>query len=166
MIIKSDISGIDALLDRVRKAQAELPRVTKNAAQRAGDTVKDQISSASPHGRGGPPPPTDAPGPLSGSFSAKAEQQGVGAHMELKTSQGVKLGYVTQGTGIYAGKGLIKPLRAKALFWPGASHPVRSVKGMKGKDFVTPIMHKRDDVVEVEMQKAIKEIKDIMNANS
>lgn len=164
MIFKSDASGIDILLVRIHKAQVEMPRVTRDAAQRAGDTVKEQLSSASPHGRGGPPPPTDASGPLSGSFSAKAEQQGVGAHMELKTSQSLKLQYVTQGTGIYAGKGLIKPLRAKALFWPGASHPYRSVKGMKGKDFVTPIMHKRDDVVEVEMQKASQALKDILNA--
>jgi len=151
------------LIARVRKARTELPRITTNAAQRAGDTVKAQLASAAPHGRsGGPPPPGDASGPLASSFSAQASQQGIGAHMELKTSQPLKLQYVTLGTGIYAGKGPIRPLVKRALFWPGASHPYRSVKGMKGKDFVKPIINKAPDAVKTELQKAKQEIDAIL----
>lgn len=151
------------LLSRVRKARTELPRITTNAAQRAGDTVKGQLASAAPHGRsGGPPPPGDSSGPLASSFSVQASQQGIGAHMELKTSQPLKLQYVTLGTGIYAGKGVIKPLTKKALMWKGAAHPYRSVKGMKGKDFVKPVMATRGDAVKAEMQKAIQEIQAIL----
>jgi len=160
MIIKSDTSGIDALLARVHQVQSELSRVTKDAAQRVGDTVKEQLSGAAPKGRGGPPPPTDASGPLSGSFSAKAEQQGAGAYMELKTSQGVKLKFVT------GGRGVVLPVNKRALFWPGLAHPVRRAGPSKANDFVSPVLNRKDDVVEAEMQKAIQEIKDIMNANS
>src|SRR5437899_12508653 len=108
MVLKTDTSVLDILLSRVRKARTELPRITKDAAQRAGDTVKGQLASAAPHGRsGGPPPPGDSSGPLAGSFSAQASQQGIGAHMELTTNQPLKLQYVTMGTGIYVGKGMI-----------------------------------------------------------
>jgi hypothetical protein len=160
MIFKSDTSGIDALLARVSKAQSELSRVTKDAAQRVGDTVKEQLSSSAPKGRGGPPPPTDAPGPLSGSFAAHAEQQGAGAHMELKTSQGIKLKFVTEGRGV------VLPRNKRALFWPGLTHPVKRAGPSNANDFVTPVLNRKDDVVEAEMQKAIQEIKDIINANS
>jgi hypothetical protein len=30
----------------------------------------------------------------------------------------------------------IFPTEKKALFWPGAQHPVRSVRGQKGKPFL------------------------------
>lgn len=163
MIFSSSSPGLDKLLARVRQAQSELPRITQAGAQRAGDTLKQQLSSAAPRGKNpGPPPRGDAPGPLAGSFSAKAEQSTNGATLEVKTSQPLKLKYVTKGTGIFAGKGVIRPLQAKALFWPGAAHPYRSVKGMKGKDFVKPITDRARDVVKTEMQKAIQEIRDIL----
>jgi hypothetical protein len=151
------------LIARVQKARAELPRITTEAAQRAGDTLTQQLSSAAPRGKNpGPPPPGDAPGPLSKSFSALAEWKGPGATLELRTNQPLKLQYVTQGTGIYVGKGVIKPLVKKALFWPGAAHPYRSVKGIKGKDFVKPVTSKGLDAVKAEMQKATQEIQAIL----
>jgi hypothetical protein len=164
MIFESNSSGIDRLLASIRKAQTELPRITQEGAQRAGDTLKQQLSSAAPRGKssGGPPPAGDASGPLAGSFNAKAEQQGAGATLELTTNQPLKLKYVTLGTGIYVGKGVIRPLTKKALFWPGAAHPYRSVKGIKGKDFVKPVLSKAPDVVKAEMQKAIQEMRAIL----
>jgi len=163
MILTSNTSGLDMLIARVRKARTELPRVTQAAAQRAGDTLTQQLSSAAPRGKNpGPPPPGDASGPLSRSFSSLAEQSGSGATLELKTNQPLKLQYVTQGTGVYVGKGVIRPLTKKALFWPGAGHPYRSVKGMKGKDFVKPVIDKANDVVKVEMKKAAQEIDAIL----
>lgn len=45
--------------------------------------------------------------------------------------------YVHEGTGLYGPhKTKIVPTRKRALFWPGASHPVRSVRGMKGTPFL------------------------------
>lgn len=163
MIFSSNSSGIDRLIARIRKAQTELPRITQEGAQRAGDTLKEQLSNAAPHGKNpGPPPPGDAPGSLSRSFTAKAEKSSQGATLEVKTSQPLKLQYVTKGTGVYVGKGVIRPLTKKALFWKGAAHPYRSVKGIKGNDFVKPVIDKARDVVRAEMDKAIQEIRDIL----
>jgi HK97 gp10 family phage protein len=47
-------------------------------------------------------------------------------------------GYVHEGTGIYGPrKRRIVPTSKKALFWPGAKHPVRSVAGMRPRPFAT-----------------------------
>lgn len=46
-------------------------------------------------------------------------------------------GYVHEGTGIYGPrKKRIVPRSKKALFWPGAAHPVKSTAGMKGRPFL------------------------------
>jgi hypothetical protein len=45
--------------------------------------------------------------------------------------------YVHEGTGLYGPhKTKIAPKAKKALYWPGAAHPVRSVKGMKANPFL------------------------------
>jgi len=45
--------------------------------------------------------------------------------------------WVHDGTGLYGPhKTKIVPTTKKALFWPGARHPVRSTKGMRGNPFV------------------------------
>lgn len=45
--------------------------------------------------------------------------------------------YVHEGTGLYGPhKTKIVPKGKKALFWPGAPHPIRAVKGMKGNPFL------------------------------
>lgn len=159
MIFESDTSGIDKIMARINKAQAELPRIARDTAQRAGDTVAKQLSSAAPKGKfNGLPPVGDGPGKLSNSFLAQAEQWGTGARMELKTTQGQKLEFVVKGRGV------VLPKVKKALMWPGLPHPVRRAGPSKANDFVSPILTKRDDVVKTEMQKAIQEIKDILNA--
>jgi hypothetical protein len=46
-------------------------------------------------------------------------------------------GHVHQGTGLYGPhKTKIVPKKGKALFWPGAAHPVRSTKGMQANPFL------------------------------
>lgn len=46
--------------------------------------------------------------------------------------------YVHEGTGIYGPHHKkIVPVNKKALSWPGAAHPVRSVRGMKPNPFFT-----------------------------
>jgi len=45
--------------------------------------------------------------------------------------------YVHEGTGLYGPhRTKIVPKTAKALYWPGAVHPVRAVRGMKGRPFL------------------------------
>ncbi len=51
--------------------------------------------------------------------------------------------FVHRGTGIYGPYATpIVPVNKKALFWPGAAHPVRSVKGMKPNPFFTRAIEK------------------------
>ena len=57
-------------------------------------------------------------------------------------------GYVHEGTGLYGPhKTKIVPKSKQALFWPGASHPVRSVRGMKGRPFVAKAAGQVDGAV-------------------
>lgn len=45
--------------------------------------------------------------------------------------------FVHQGTGLYGPlHRRITPVRKKALFWPGAKHPVRSVAGQRPQPFL------------------------------
>jgi hypothetical protein len=45
--------------------------------------------------------------------------------------------FVNDGTGIFGPSGQkIVPKSKKALYWSGAKHPVKSVKGMEGRHFV------------------------------
>ena len=45
--------------------------------------------------------------------------------------------YVHEGTGLFGPHHRpIVPTAKRALFWPGAKHPVKSVKGMKGRPWV------------------------------
>ena len=55
----------------------------------------------------------------------------------VRTKQPTKLEYVTQGTGLFGPRGEpIRPVTKKALFWEGADHPVRSVRGQEPNSFV------------------------------
>jgi HK97 gp10 family phage protein len=52
-------------------------------------------------------------------------------------------GYVHEGTGLFGPFGKkIFPTIKKALFWPGAAHPVKSVKGQKPNPFFTRALQK------------------------
>lgn len=45
--------------------------------------------------------------------------------------------FVHQGTGLWGPfKRRITPIRKKALYWPGAAHPVKSVKGQPPQPFL------------------------------
>jgi hypothetical protein len=52
--------------------------------------------------------------------------------------------FVHEGTGIFGPRHQrIRPVAKRALFWPGAKHPVKSTKGMKGRPWVR---HAADEV--------------------
>lgn len=45
--------------------------------------------------------------------------------------------YVHGGTGLYGPRRqMIRPKNTKALYWPGAAHPVRAVRGMPAQPFL------------------------------
>ncbi len=163
MQITSDASGLTDLIARVQEARSILPQLLVDAAQSAGDAVVDELSSASPHGQGGGSPlPGDSSGHLAESFYAVAEQQSDTAVVEVRTSQPLKLQYVTEGTGVYVGKGRIVPTTKKALYWPGAEHPYRSVAGQRANDFVSPVLADATDTVAGEVQTVVEELSGIL----
>ncbi len=136
--------GIVAIRAKIAEARAALPSLMYQAVQRAGQEVVDELANNAPKGTsGGPPPSGDASGPLAESFymQLEAPPSDAGAAVSIRTRQPQKLEYVRYGTGLFGPKGQrIRPTTKKALFWPTAQHPVRSVAGMKPNDFVTPII--------------------------
>jgi hypothetical protein len=138
-------NGVYALQAKLDEMLSQIQPLIEQAVDEAATQVVDSLRSAAPRGGSDSttPPDGDEPGPLAESFYF---EQGVadaypGASVLVSTSQPTKLQYVTQGTGIYgpAGQRII-PVTAKALSWPGANHPVRSVSGQKPNDFVTPAL--------------------------
>lgn len=163
MQITSDTSGLRDLIARVQEARSILPQLLVDAAQSAGDAVVDELSAAAPKGQGGGTPlPGDASGPLFESFHATAENQGNVGVATVSTTQPLKLQYVTEGTGIYVGKGRIVPLTKKALMWEGAPHPMKSVAGQRANDFVSPVLADAVETVAGEVQTAVEELVGIL----
>ena len=70
--------------------------------------------------------------------SITSEFSGSGFHTEAKVKATARYAiFVHEGTGIYGPVGEpIRPKVKKALFWPGAEHPVKSVRGMKPRPFL------------------------------
>lgn len=138
-------SGLQSFLERIAEARAQVLGLVQEVVQQAGETMVTDLSAAAPRGKneGSPPPPGDGDGPLAESFYVQQEPppSPAGAAITVRTTQPQKLEYVTQGTGIYGPRGeRIRPKTKKALMWPGAAHPVRSVAGMQPNDFVSPVV--------------------------
>ncbi len=142
LITLTQSSGASLLHLRLTIARSQLPMALTEAVRHGGNTVRAALSAAAPVGAGaGTAPAGDASGALSDSFQAQFTAGVTEASSTVRTTQPTKLRYVREGTGIYGPRGApIRPTRARALFWPGAEHPVRSVRGMPPNDFVTPAL--------------------------
>lgn len=153
MMIDNNTAGIASLRERLAMISGQLSQLAVTAGQNIGDAVIQQLGDAAPHGQGGGSSPADdADGPLSESFSANAEEQGEGALVTVKTSQGTKLGYVVNG------RGEIRPMSKRALYWEGLPHPVKYARATQPNDFVSPIINNSSDIVEPEMHLIIDEL--------
>lgn len=164
MNITSNTTGLEDLLARLDMARTMVAPLLAEAAQEAADIVAQNLKEAAPKGStgSGSSPGDDASGPLAESFFTIAEIQAEGAAASVQTNQGIKLGYVVNGTGIYGPQGQrIVPLVARALYWEGAEHPYRSVAGQKPNDFVTPALQEAPDAQEV-LQTVIDELATIL----
>lgn len=66
-------------------------------------------------------------------------------------------GFVHFGTGIYGPKGTpIVPVNKKALYWKGAAHPVKSVKGMKARPYMKDAFEQMEPTVPAIVEDSIK----------
>lgn len=129
---------------RIQQARALLrARIPQILATLADDCTR-ALADAAPRGKEGDQsaPAGDASGPLASSFVPSVEVTGdLTARALVRTTQPTKLTYVRYGTGIYGPEARpIRPRTKKALFWPGADHPVRQVRGQQANDFVSPII--------------------------
>jgi hypothetical protein len=161
----SSTGKLDDMRVRLAMARAALPSLLNTAVHDAGDWVAQNLKDASPVGANeGDPPQGDGPGRLAASYVVQDEPppSEAGAAISVRTTQPTKLSFVRYGTGIYGPRGQrIRPTTKKALMWPGAAHPVRSVAGQHPNDFVTPIL---DDAPTAEdaLQVAYEEIVNIL----
>lgn len=63
--------------------------------------------------------------------------------------------YVHEGTGIWGpNKKRIRPVNKKALYWPGAAHPVASVAGQKPN----PFMDRAADLARPKVEQIFSEV--------
>jgi len=148
--------ALQSQLDQIARVRSSLPGVVRDALDAAGIAMVQDLASAAPRGTsgGGSAPEGDASGPLAESFTESVD----GSTLTVKTTQPTKLGYVTQGTGIHGPYGeRIYPTVKKALYWPGAEHPVRSVAGQEANDFVSPITENAGDDINAIVSEAIYE---------
>lgn len=156
--VQTNIAQIRARLAYVRD---NLHSTLQQSLLDGGNQVAQQLSNASPKGKsgGGETIQGDTPGPLSASFIARSGKTSL-VSVVVVSNQPTKLKYVTQGTGIYGPLGRrIVPTTAKALFWPGAMHPVRSIAGQRPNDFVSPVVTGGKALIR---QKAVEDVLALM----
>lgn len=154
-------SNIDQLIARIQAFRARLMPTITGAVTGMGQEVQQNLSQNAPKGMGeeGIPPEGDAPGRLSESFGMAQESDEASVSVTVRTSQPLKLQFVTKGTGIYGEGGMpITPKVKKALYWQGAAHPVRSVRGMQANDFVTPITDNATETLGERLEAALSEL--------
>jgi hypothetical protein len=148
-------------LSRLATVKAELlPGIITDEVQSAGSELVAELGQSAPRsgGTGGTPIEGDASGPLAESFSSQVEGSEGHVTLTVKTSQPTKLKFVTEGTGIHGPRGeRIYPKVKRALYWEGATHPVRSVAGQEANDFVSPITSDAGDVIDSRVASVIGE---------
>lgn len=156
MYIKIDGSGLNRLILQMEQAERDLLPAIASAMQDIGNTIAADLTRAAPHGPGTSSPPGDEVGPLDDSFVPEVSQNSGEAKLTVRTTQPTKLTFVRKGTGIYGPKHRrIVPTQAKALWWRGAQHPVKSVSGERPNDFVTPVLRDALPMVRQKLSQAV-----------
>ncbi len=138
---------------RLQMAQSALPAAVSLAIIESGAHIAQALADAAPVGKG------VTSGQLAESF--RQEPQAISASYvatRVVTTQPTILNYVRKGTGIYGPSGQrIRPRRARALYWEGAQHPVKSVRGSPPNDFVTPVLAEGVAYAHARLQTAVGE---------
>lgn len=124
-----NVADLQARLQAVREQLAA--RLPETVAAFGTEVALPQFQAATPTRTGG----------LAAAYQTSVSHDATGtATLTITNSQGQRLQWLIEGTGIYGPRGQrITPTVARALMWDGASHPFRSVKGIQGRDFLTPV---------------------------
>lgn len=137
MRFTSDTSGIMAWRQRLAQTRAQVGPLLVRATREAGEWVTQNLSDAAPKSKAqnATPPDGDAPGRLAESFYVREEGATErSAAVSVKTTQPTKLKFVVEG------RGEVRPVNKKALYWQGLPHPVKRAGPMAANDFVSPVL--------------------------
>lgn len=136
---------------RLESALNMWPAQAQEAADLVAEDVAQRLADAAPRGAnsgGSRAIQGDEPGPLFTSFVPVPGKVEDVVSSTVETTQPAKLKIVTEGSGIYGPFGTpIEPVIKQAMYWEGAPHPMTTVRGQEGRDFVTPVVENVDDIV-------------------
>lgn len=124
--------ALDALSLRIQHARAVLPQLLADEVRNTANRAAQALAESAPHGSAeGETTPIagDAPGRLYESFHVESVGQ---MAAEVLCNQPHKLDFVVNG------RGPVRPVRKKALMWPGLPHPVKYARPTEPNDFVSP----------------------------
>ncbi len=131
-----DLAGLIAMKARIQTVIDEMPAYCSEAVRLVGEETLIQLYDNCPYD--GEEDNGQIPGEaghLRDSFYVLDNRaMAIDSSSTVMTEEPIKLSYVTGGTD-----SPIVPLTAQALWWPGAGHPVASVNGQSGNDFITPV---------------------------
>lgn len=128
-------------MDELQKALKHYPSISEPILQRAIEASQAQLAKNTKGSRGD----RSMPVPVRSSNLLHSFRAQAGRLWARWYPTAPYASMVHDGTGIYGPEKkmiIVKPKNKKALFWPGAKHPVRSVKqkGFKGNPFMPKIL--------------------------
>lgn len=139
-------------LDELRQAVKKSPDTTYKELSKA---ITTSVNFIRPIMRG--EMPVGKTRKLSGNVQAQTDglTGSVGPNLDI-TPYAV---WVHRGTGLYGPfKSRIVPVRKKALYWPGARHPVKSTAGQVANPFVERTYNQIKNPVEQIFEKSVQRI--------
>lgn len=147
MAFEIEIAGLDTLTEAMKKAPATTLKTLTGAITTSVNIIRPIMRQEAP----------SRSGKLSRNIYARSK--GLEGEVGPDLTATPYAWYVHQGTGIYGEhQSVIRPTTKKALYWKGALHPVRSVKGQKANPFVARTFEKVKDPVKQIFQNALKTI--------
>lgn len=125
-------SGLSSLRDRFARASTRLNSLLEETMRDLGALSVDLLSDAAPRGtsENALAIGTDAPGRLADSFHFEQEA----TRVDVKCNQPNKLNFVVNG------RGPVRPVRKRALYWQGLDHPVKFARATEPNDFISPVV--------------------------
>jgi hypothetical protein len=117
---------------RLAQVKGMLTPLVQQELRALGQQSVEALSQAAPYGKsgGGGGLSGDAPGRLAESFYAYTE----GLQTKVQCEQPHKLNIIVNG------RGPVRPVHKKALYWQGLPHPVKYARATKPNDFVSPVV--------------------------
>lgn len=140
MSLSVEIVGYKEFLKDVENTSANLKSITNAAITNSVNRIQSNVRQRAPH----------ATGALQRTVLTQINYPD--GQVSVNSKYGI---YVEKGTGIYAGKGLIRPKRAKVLAFKAGGSQVfaKYIKGMRAQPFFKPGVEESVDYVQAQFIK-------------